>query len=159
MKFARKFGNELSGVAKLVVPNGHCWEMGLKKANDIICFKRGWQEFMKFHSIGYGHLLVFRYEEKSTFHVCIFDTTLTEIDYPCNGPSSSIVDHNVDKQPKGKTADENYNINHPISHGSSKRRAVNELEDDHVCKRSIQNPLSNQNIVRSYKHSLDSCFH
>ncbi|XP_062112882.1 B3 domain-containing transcription factor VRN1-like [Humulus lupulus] len=152
-KFTRKLGNELSAVAKLVVPSGQCWQVRLEKADNKIWFKRGWQEFVKFYSICYGNLLVFRYEGESTFHVCIMDRTLTEIDYPLNGPSSNTVDPNLDKQPKEKPDDTNDNeINLQIPHSSSKRIAANKLGDKQVFNRD-QNPFSsNPKTGRSNKN-------
>jgi hypothetical protein len=81
-KFVREFGNELSAVATLTVPNGRFWQVGLEKANAKIWFHDGWQNFMEYHSIHYGHFLVFRYEGNSKFHVLVFDNTATEIEYP-----------------------------------------------------------------------------
>jgi hypothetical protein len=82
VKFVIEFGNELSDVATLAVPNGHFWQVGLEKANREIWFHDGWQEFMEHHSIDYGYFLVFRYEGNSKFHVLVFDNTSTEIQYP-----------------------------------------------------------------------------
>jgi len=81
-KFVREFGDELSDVATLTVPNnGHFWQVGLEKANKEIWFQNGWQDFMESHSILYGYFLVFRYEGSSKFHVLVFDNTATEIQY------------------------------------------------------------------------------
>jgi hypothetical protein len=81
-KFVREFGDELSTVATLTVPNGPFWQVGLEKANKKIWFHDGWQDFMEYHSIHYGYFLVFRYEGNSKFHVLVFDNTATEIEYP-----------------------------------------------------------------------------
>jgi hypothetical protein len=82
-KFVREFGDELSDVATLTVPNnGHFWQVGLEKANKEIWFHDGWQDFMESHCIHYGYFLVFRYEGNSKFHVLVFDNTATEIQYP-----------------------------------------------------------------------------
>jgi hypothetical protein len=77
-----EFGDELSDVATLTIPNGHLWQVGLEKGNKEIWFDDGWQDFMEAHSIHYGHFLVFRYEGNSKFHVVVFDNTATEIQYP-----------------------------------------------------------------------------
>jgi len=81
-KFVREFGDELSDVATLTVPNDHIWQVRLEKANKEIWFQDGWQDFMESHSIHYGYFLVFRYEGNSKFHVLVFDNTATEIHYP-----------------------------------------------------------------------------
>ncbi|XP_059455213.1 B3 domain-containing transcription factor VRN1-like [Corylus avellana] len=82
VKFVMEFGDELSDVVTLTVPNGHFWQVGLEKGNKEIWFDDGWQDFMESHSIHYGYFLVFRYERNSKFHVLVFDNTATEIHYP-----------------------------------------------------------------------------
>lgn len=47
-------------------------------------FHEGWQNFVEFNSIDYGHFLVFRYNGNSNFLVLLFDKTATEIQYPMN---------------------------------------------------------------------------
>ncbi|XP_059639687.1 B3 domain-containing transcription factor VRN1-like, partial [Cornus florida] len=47
-----------------------------------VWLQNGWQEFKVYYSIGHGHLLVFRYDGNSHFHVLIFDLSGTEIEYP-----------------------------------------------------------------------------
>ncbi|KAJ4716407.1 B3 domain-containing transcription factor VRN1-like [Melia azedarach] len=81
-KFVRKFGDELSAVAKLRVPNGRVWRVGLKKDGGKIWFHENWNAFVKYHSICFGHFVVFEYIKHSTFDVLVFDTTACEIDYP-----------------------------------------------------------------------------
>ena len=71
------FGDELSTSATLIVPSGGTWKVGLLKAEGSIWFCDGWEDFVEFYSISVGHLLVFRYERNSNFHVVIFDTTAT----------------------------------------------------------------------------------
>ncbi|CAK7329782.1 unnamed protein product [Dovyalis caffra] len=88
-KFVRKFGEELSEVAKVFLPNGHSWQIALTKANNSIWFDDGWLQFVEHHSIGYGHLLVFGYRGYSNFHALIFDKTACEIRYQqCRGETS-----------------------------------------------------------------------
>ncbi|XP_026402805.1 B3 domain-containing protein LOC_Os12g40080-like [Papaver somniferum] len=81
-EFLKKFGNELSDCATIKVPSGSMWDIRLAKRRGAISFEKGWKEFMEFYSISVGHFLVFRYEGKSKFHVLIFNTTATEIEYP-----------------------------------------------------------------------------
>ncbi|KAJ4716406.1 B3 domain-containing transcription factor VRN1-like [Melia azedarach] len=83
-KFVKKFGDELSAVATLRVPNGCVWRVGLKKDGRKIWFHENWDEFVKYHSICFGYFLVFKYVKNSTFHVLIFDTTACQIDYQSN---------------------------------------------------------------------------
>ncbi|KAI9181271.1 hypothetical protein LWI28_013229 [Acer negundo] len=80
--FVTKFGNELSAVAVLRVPNGRVWHVGLTKRGNKIWFQDGWHEFVEYHSICAGYFVFFRYEKNSNFHVLIFDITACEILYP-----------------------------------------------------------------------------
>ncbi|KAK3195632.1 hypothetical protein Dsin_013406 [Dipteronia sinensis] len=81
-KFVRKFGDELSAVAKLTVPNGHAWHVGFTKDGRKMWFDDGWHDFVNHFLICAGYFLVFRYGKNSNFHVLIFDTTACEIRYP-----------------------------------------------------------------------------
>ncbi|KAJ0077252.1 hypothetical protein Patl1_36241 [Pistacia atlantica] len=83
-KFARKFWSELAGVAKLRVPSGLVWQVGLTKYARKIWFKDGWHNFAETNSIKIGYFVVFKYVKNSTFDVLIFDTTACEIQYPNN---------------------------------------------------------------------------
>lgn len=62
--------------------------MGLKNGvgatNGIVWLDDGWREFANHYSLKRGHLLVFRYEGNSKFHVVICDITICDIDYPSN---------------------------------------------------------------------------
>ncbi|KAI9181546.1 hypothetical protein LWI28_016025 [Acer negundo] len=86
-KFVRKFGDELSDVATLRVPNGRVWHVRLTKDGKKIWFHVGWNDFVKYHSICVGYFLVFKYGKNSNFDVLIFDMTACEIQYPyyCGG--------------------------------------------------------------------------
>ena len=56
--------------------------MGLEKANKNIWFCDDWKDFVKYHSICYGYLLVFKYQGNSNFNVLVFNETAIEIQYP-----------------------------------------------------------------------------
>ncbi|KAL5855698.1 hypothetical protein ACOSQ4_005500 [Xanthoceras sorbifolium] len=84
-KFVRKFGDELSTVATVRVPNGCVWHVGLMKDGRRVWFSDGWHEFLMHHSVSVGYFLVFKYDRSSNFHVLIFDMTACEIVYPCTG--------------------------------------------------------------------------
>ena len=66
----------------LTLAYGGIWKVGLEKADEKIWFNDCWQEFMEYHSISSGHLLVFGYERNSNFHVLIFYPTFIEIQNP-----------------------------------------------------------------------------
>ena len=80
--FVKKFGNELSTVATITVPNGRVWKVELTKDGTNIWFHGGWHEFVEYHSISTGYFLLVRYEKNSNFHVFIFDMSACEIRYP-----------------------------------------------------------------------------
>ncbi|KAJ9152913.1 hypothetical protein P3X46_026421 [Hevea brasiliensis] len=88
VKFVRKYGDELSDVAKLIAPNGLIWEVGLTKGAMIIWFDDGWHEFVEYYSICNGWILIFNYMGMSSFNVSIFDESVFEIGYPCYQPRS-----------------------------------------------------------------------
>ncbi|KAK3005186.1 hypothetical protein RJ639_016428, partial [Escallonia herrerae] len=81
-KFAETYWNELSDVAKLVVPSGCIWDVGLEKADKMLWLHDGWKQFMEHHSIGCGYFLLFKYKGNSTFNVVVFDLGACEIHYP-----------------------------------------------------------------------------
>ncbi|KAI3885523.1 hypothetical protein MKW92_049832, partial [Papaver armeniacum] len=80
-EFTVKYGKKLSNNAIIKVPNG-IWHIGMRKAEGVISFENGWQEFMEFYSICLGHVILFRYDGNSKFQVHIFGTDAMEIDYP-----------------------------------------------------------------------------
>ncbi|MBA0688364.1 hypothetical protein Goari_006160, partial [Gossypium aridum] len=94
-KFVRKYGNGLSNSVLLTVPSGDTWHVELTKSDGIVWLQNGWQEFSEYFSLKYGHLLVFKYEGNGKFLVLIFDTSASEIEYPCK---SHIEDQKSDDQ-------------------------------------------------------------
>ncbi|KAH7850776.1 hypothetical protein Vadar_002877 [Vaccinium darrowii] len=81
-KFLSQYGKNLGSHVFLKVPSGAVWKVELVKSNGGVWMCNGWKEFAKYYSIGYGHLLVFRYDGSYNFHVIIFDTSASEIEYP-----------------------------------------------------------------------------
>lgn len=81
-RFIRKYGEGLSNLAFLKLPNGAEWKLELTKCDGKVWLQKGWQEFMEYYSLKLGHLLVFRYEGNSHFYILVFDESATEIDYP-----------------------------------------------------------------------------
>ncbi|KAK9993954.1 hypothetical protein SO802_023657 [Lithocarpus litseifolius] len=80
-KFVKDFGDEISTLATLTSCSG-TWKVGLLKTEKNIWFCDNLEDFFECHSISAGHLLVFKYEGHSNFHVIIFDKTAMEIQYP-----------------------------------------------------------------------------
>ncbi|XP_041002014.1 B3 domain-containing transcription factor VRN1-like isoform X1 [Juglans microcarpa x Juglans regia] len=83
-KFVSKYGEGLSNLALLKLPNGAEWKVELTQCDGGVWFQKGWQEFLEYYSIKLGHLLVFKYEGHSRFRVLVFDESATEIEYPFN---------------------------------------------------------------------------
>lgn len=83
-KFASRFGDELSAVATIMVPNGRVWHVRMTKDEGMIWLDDGWHAFVKYYDICVGYFLVFKYTKNSTFDVHVFDKTTCEIDYPYN---------------------------------------------------------------------------
>ncbi|KAK8993051.1 hypothetical protein V6N11_049107 [Hibiscus sabdariffa] len=82
-KFVRKYGNQLASPVKLQVPSGAIWQVELTKSDERVWLRKGWREFAEHYSLGFGSFLVFRYQGNDHFHVLIFDTSATEIEYAC----------------------------------------------------------------------------
>ncbi|CAN1141703.1 B3 domain-containing transcription factor VRN1 [Linum perenne] len=85
-KFVRRYGSEISSKAKLWLPNGYEWKVGVEKRKEDddeeeVWLSDGWVEFMEHHSISNGFFLVFDYHGDSAFHVGIFDLTTCSISY------------------------------------------------------------------------------
>ncbi|KAK1560198.1 hypothetical protein Q3G72_023516 [Acer saccharum] len=142
--FVKKFGNELSTVAKLTVPNGSVWNVELTKDGRNIWFHGGWPEFVEYHSISNGYFLLFRYLKNSTFHVLIFDMSACEILYPhcCVERKDNNLDEIEDEDsveiigsltPKPPASDSTASFESPIFRCSyetrSKRRKMEEVVD------------------------------
>ncbi|KAJ7961889.1 B3 domain-containing protein [Quillaja saponaria] len=87
-----KYGADLSNLVFLKVPNGEEWKVKLTKEDEEVWFQNGWKEFAEHYSLAHGHLLVFRYEKTSYFHVHIFDVSALEIDYPDNDQELHVLD-------------------------------------------------------------------
>ncbi|CAJ1779664.1 unnamed protein product [Sphenostylis stenocarpa] len=83
-RFVSKYGKHLSNTVHLKLPNGAEWKVNLEKRDGSVWFQQGWKEFAEYHSLAYGHLLVFRFNLTSHFHVSICNKSCMEIDYPIN---------------------------------------------------------------------------
>ena len=81
-KFVQKYRLDLSDMAFLTILTGRKWEVKLTRHAGGVWFQKGWSKFASSHGVAVGHLVVFKYEGNSHFHVLIFDATATEIDYP-----------------------------------------------------------------------------
>ena len=78
----RKYAKNLASHVFLKVPDGVIWEVESRILNGDVWLCEGWKGFAQYYSIRYGHLLLFRYDGNSHFHVLIFDMSASEIEYP-----------------------------------------------------------------------------
>ncbi|KAK9129667.1 hypothetical protein Sjap_010154 [Stephania japonica] len=92
------------------MPGGKFWDIKLKKDSNGMWFEKGLREFIKYYLINVGHLLLFRYDGNSKFHVIIFDTSATEIGYPCSNATVDVGSELHKKRDGPKT----YNNLNPI---------------------------------------------
>ncbi|KAJ8766667.1 hypothetical protein K2173_001187 [Erythroxylum novogranatense] len=92
-KFINKYGDEICPIATLSVPSGLKWQVKLQKSNEKLWFQEGWQEFVDYHSVRAGFLMIFKYEGRSHFNVHIYDLTVSEINYSCGALGSLQQNH------------------------------------------------------------------
>ncbi|CAN1779850.1 hypothetical protein LINPERHAP1_LOCUS14897 [Linum perenne] len=89
-------GNRLLGYAcaTLEVPTRDEWEVLLERdSRGVVSFcNDGWRRFTEFYSISSGNCLHFEYKGCSDFLVFIYETALTENEYPLrnDGQESSV---------------------------------------------------------------------
>ncbi|CAI0458508.1 unnamed protein product [Linum tenue] len=88
-RFVENCGEGLLDSAILKVPSGLSWTVDLVSDRIGVWFGNGWQDFAEFHSLKYGHFLIFEYKGCSSFYVVICDRTATEIVYPITRTASN----------------------------------------------------------------------
>ncbi|KAF6177060.1 hypothetical protein GIB67_015935, partial [Kingdonia uniflora] len=76
--FVQRFNGNFPTNVFLVSSAGRSWEMSMKKFNNDLVFRRGWQAFVRDHSLEVGDFLVFRYDGCSKFYVKIYGRTACE---------------------------------------------------------------------------------
>lgn len=153
-KFAKKFGDDLSDLVTLVVPNGYRWVLELKRHGRSLWFEDGWHDFVKHHCIQVGQLLVFRFEGNSVFNFYMFNLTAISND-PCNTSNASFEQIDGEQCPVtlGKEAEykklvEIFGTSSPDpSPRTSGQKALYEFPDQQKFNESC-NGTSFTNIVR-----------
>ncbi|KAM7259419.1 hypothetical protein ACFE04_015160 [Oxalis oulophora] len=88
-EFVRDHGDSLSDPVFLEDPAGETWSVKLTNHNGDLWLEDGWKEFADHYSLGFGHLVIFKYEGNSLFKVVIFEQNASEISYPLPGPAHS----------------------------------------------------------------------
>ena len=146
------FGDEISTLATLTVSCSGTWKVGLLKAEKNIWFCDGLEDFFEHHSISAGHLLVFKYEGHSNFHVIIFDKTATEIKYPS---SKNIILEEFEDMVELDDSNMSGHDMHPSDTSSKEReRAIQAAKMSMPKSRSFMTVLQPYNIRFKYVVSL-----
>lgn len=106
----------------LRLPNGAEWKVSLEKRDGSVWLHNGWKQFAEYHSLAHGHLLIFRYDGTSHFHVIICGLSTMEIDYPFN--------NNVDRK-RANNSDEFQPCKMHRTNGNNRNESDSILQD---CK-------------------------
>ncbi|KAJ4838161.1 hypothetical protein Tsubulata_035005 [Turnera subulata] len=70
-----------------------------------ILLQNGWKEFADHYSVTYGHLLLFQYKNRNhDFHVIIFDSSATEIEYPSSAHGTGFREYRQVEEPEADTS-------------------------------------------------------
>ncbi|CAL5191847.1 unnamed protein product [Lathyrus oleraceus] len=102
IKIVKKYGEGLAKVICLKTPDGEEWKINLVNNDGKIWFGKGWKEFTQYYSLCQGHLLMFKYQRSSEFHVDIFDNTTVEINYPLKRVEAEKVSNNEEDRRTSK---------------------------------------------------------
>ncbi|CAO2148111.1 unnamed protein product [Urochloa humidicola] len=70
--FYQQLKEQPTGLVSLKGPSGNTWKAELTSDSEGWFFGQGWKEFVTDHSVKYGHVLVFTYDELSRFSVTVF---------------------------------------------------------------------------------------
>ncbi|KAF6177090.1 hypothetical protein GIB67_015965 [Kingdonia uniflora] len=76
--FVKNFNGILRRKYYLKGPTGKSWPVLMKKVDDDLFFHKGWQAFVRDHSLEYGDFLVFSYSGNSKFNVKVYDKSTCE---------------------------------------------------------------------------------
>ena len=155
-EFSTEFGDELSTVVNLTVPNGCSWRVGIKKSSkDKIWFHYGWHEFVEYYSIDFGYSLVFRYEGNSKFQVVIFNNISGyQIEYPSDDQSSDL-EANFNKA--NEESVETLDVKPFMSHIGSSKLTPNHFSKKKIARPSFDSPVLGNSYekTRSQRYKLD----
>lgn len=72
-KFMKHLSNDMGDRATLKGPSDDAWTIVVHEKNNGTYLQDGWQDFMRFHSLGKNEFLLFRYDGNSHFSVRIYD--------------------------------------------------------------------------------------
>ncbi|KAK7339512.1 hypothetical protein VNO77_20183 [Canavalia gladiata] len=154
-KFVRKYGKHLPNTMFLKLPNGAEWKVNLVKHDGCVWFEKGWKEFLEYHCLGHGHLLVFRYDGTSHFHVIICDLSAMEIDYPVNKVNHKSTSNGEEVQPP-KTSKTNGN-NKDKSNSNLKDTVFHQRFRDYKGRLNNPNEQKRNSDFRIERSSISNC--
>ncbi|XP_054810319.1 B3 domain-containing transcription factor VRN1-like isoform X2 [Prosopis cineraria] len=95
-KFVRRYGGGMPNPVFLKPPDGTQWEIRWTKyKSGEVWFEKGWDDVVRYYSLGHGHLVLFKYVGTRTCHfeVNIFDNSALEMDYPLHGNLQQVTDN------------------------------------------------------------------
>ncbi|XP_058180021.1 B3 domain-containing transcription factor VRN1-like [Rhododendron vialii] len=121
LKFISQYGKNVGNHVFLKVPSGAVWKVELERSNGVVWMCNGWKEFAKYYSIGFGHLLVFRYDGNCNFNVLIFDTSASEIAYPVSATHGEQTNINCNRNSKIPVTEEVIEIDDSVETYNTKR--------------------------------------
>ncbi|KOM45901.1 hypothetical protein LR48_Vigan06g120700 [Vigna angularis] len=89
-EFTQKYGGRLLNPLFLKVPNGIEWELcWTKDGVGNVWLDKGWKEFFTYYSLGYGHLVTFKYQQTCTLEVQIYNTNVVQRNYLSNNAQNN----------------------------------------------------------------------
>uniref|UniRef100_A0A0E0FDM5 TF-B3 domain-containing protein n=1 Tax=Oryza meridionalis TaxID=40149 RepID=A0A0E0FDM5_9ORYZ len=97
--FAKNVQGQISGVAKLEVPDGRTYDVEIAKEHNELVFRSGWEVFASAYELEQGDILVFAYSGNSHFKVQIFNPSNCEKELSCVMMNRSISDDNHRQSP------------------------------------------------------------
>ncbi|KAF2318704.1 hypothetical protein GH714_010208 [Hevea brasiliensis] len=116
-EFLRKCREGLSSPVVLKVPGGAIWHVELLVCGHEVWLGNGWRELAGYYFLAFGHLILFKHQGDSIFHVFIFDKSATEIKYPCGSICAGKpklqdpkTEENDDDLPSGKKRGRNHHF-------------------------------------------------
>lgn len=79
--FVNDWRHQLGDTARVTAYDGIIVTIRLERDNGRIYFADGWEQFFDHHNLQDAHVLVFEYNENSTFNMTIFDHYGLEVTY------------------------------------------------------------------------------
>ncbi|CAI0446938.1 unnamed protein product [Linum tenue] len=126
-KFGLTFRGKLPTQAKLKVPNGKVWTVGLTRERNPnrVWLDSGFGDFLDYHSVMAQYLLMFKYDGRSSFNVVICDTTACEVVFPRAYPQAS-----SDQEDSDMDDDSEFNADEPSEEEEEEEEEISDSNSD-----------------------------